>query len=47
MEFLKSGGNDYSLNILKKVGIDIENDDTIDKTLDLYERTIDEFNACL
>ncbi len=45
--FLKSGGSDYSLNILKKVGIDIENDDTIDKALDLFEETLDKFEENL
>lgn len=47
IEFLSSGGNDYSLNILKKVGIDIENDDTIDKALELFRKTIEEFEKCL
>lgn len=43
LTFLKSGGSDYPLNILKKVGIDILNDDTINEALDLYEETLNEF----
>ena len=41
--FLRSGGNDYPLNILKKCGIDIVNDDTIDKALKVFDDTLDEF----
>lgn len=44
LDLLKSGGKDFPLNALKQVGIDILNDDTIDKALDLYETTINEFN---
>lgn len=43
IELLKSGGKDYSLNLLKLVNIDIKNDDTIDKALDLFDETIKEF----
>ncbi len=43
LTFLKSGGSDYPLNILKKVGIDILNDDTINEALNLYEETLNEF----
>ena len=43
IEFLSSGGKDYSLNILKNVGIDIVNDDTIDKAIKMFEDTINEF----
>ena len=44
LEFLSSGGNNYPLEILKKVGIDIVNDDTIDKALELFRETLEEFN---
>ncbi len=47
LEFLSSGEKDYSLNLLKKVGIDIENDDTIDKAIELFNETIKEFKDCL
>lgn len=43
LEFLKSGGRTYSLDILKNVGIDIVNDDTIDKALDMFKDTLEEF----
>lgn len=43
LEFLKSGGKDYSLNILKNVGIDIVNDDTIDKAIEMFDDTLKEF----
>ena len=44
LEFLSSGGSNYPLEILKKVGIDIVNDDTIDKALELFRETLEEFN---
>ncbi len=47
MEFLSSGGNDYPLEILKKTGIDIINDDTIDKALEMYKETLEEFKALM
>lgn len=40
--FLKSGGSDYPLNILKKCGIDIVNDNTIDDALDMFNDTLNE-----
>ena len=43
LEFLKSGGKTYSLEILKNIGIDIENDDTIKKALQMYKDTLEEF----
>ena len=43
MKFLSSGGSDYPLEILKKVGIDIVNDDTIDKALSMFRETLEEF----
>ena len=43
MKLLKSGGSDYSLNLLKLANVDIANDDTIDKALDLFDETIEEF----
>jgi len=47
LEFLKSGGKTYSLDILKGVGIDIVHDDTIDKALDSFESTLKEFREIL
>ncbi|HPE14716.1 MAG TPA: oligoendopeptidase F [Bacilli bacterium] len=43
LKFLKSGSSNYPLEILKKCGIDILNDDTIDKALDVFEETLNEF----
>jgi len=43
LTFLKSGGKDDSLNILKEVGIDIVSDDTIDEALNMLEETLEEF----
>lgn len=43
IEFLSSGGNDFPLEILKKVNIDIINDDTIDKALEMFRQTLKEF----
>lgn len=47
MKFLASGGSDYPLEILKKVEIDIENDDTIDKALDMFRETLKEFEEIM
>ena len=47
LEFLSSGGSDFPLEILKKTGIDIVNDDTIDKALDMYEDTLNKFKALI
>lgn len=43
MKLLKSGGSNYSLELLKLANVDIANDDTIDKALDLFDETIEEF----
>ena len=47
IEFLSSGGKDFPLEILKKTEIDIVNDDTIDKALDMYEDTLNKFKALI
>lgn len=41
--FLKSGGSNYPLEILKKCGIDIVNDDTIEKALQVFDDTLEDF----
>ena len=43
MKFLSGGGSNFPLEILKKVNIDIVNDDTIDKTLDMFRDTLEDF----
>ena len=35
--------NENTLEILKKVGIDMANDDTIDKALNMFKNTLEEF----
>ena len=47
MKFLSSGGNDFPLEILKKTGIDIANDDTIDKALEMFRETLKEFKEII
>ena len=47
ISFLSSGGSDFPLEILKKTGIDIVNDDTIDKALEMYEDTLNKFKALI
>ena len=47
MKFLASGGSDFPLEILKKVNIDIVNDDTIDKALDMFRETLKEFKEII
>ncbi len=43
IQFLSSGGKNYSLEILKNVGIDIVNDNTIEKALDMFRDTLKEY----
>ena len=47
LTFLKSGGSNYPLEILKKAGIDIVNDDTIDKALLMFRETLKEFKQIM
>ena len=47
MKFLSSGGCDYPLEILKSVGIDIENDSTIDDALGMFSSTLKEFKELI
>ena len=47
MKFLSSGGCDYPLEILKSVGIDIENDSTIDDALDMFGEALNEFKKLI
>ena len=47
MKFLSSGGNDFPLEILKKVNIDIANDNTIDKALEMFRETLKSFEEII
>ncbi len=40
IEFLSSGGSDYPLNLLKKLGIDIENEETLNRAFDIFNEKL-------
>ena len=42
MTFLKSGGSDYPINILKKAGVDMTNPQPIQKALKLFKNLLEE-----
>lgn len=42
MEFLKSGGSDYPINLLKKAGVDMTTPDPISEGLKAFGRLVDE-----
>jgi len=46
-EFLSSGSSDYSLELLKKVGVDLTNPKPIQEALDLFEKLLNEFEALM
>ena len=41
-DFLSRGGSDYPLNILKGIGIDITNEDTLNSAFDMFEDKLNE-----
>jgi oligoendopeptidase F len=43
--FLKSGGSDYSINILKKAGVDMASPEPIRQALSVFEELISEMEA--
>lgn len=43
-EFLSSGSSDYSLELLKKVGVDLTNPKPIQEALDVFEKLLNEFD---
>ena len=45
--FLSSGGNDYPLNILKKVGVDMETPKPIEEALSLFEDKLNELKELI
>ncbi|MGI6093207.1 MAG: oligoendopeptidase F [Veillonellaceae bacterium] len=47
IEFLKSGGSDYSLNILKKAGVDMSSPKPIEITLNKFSAMLDELEELL
>ena len=42
LEFLSSGGNDYPLEILKKVGVDMTTSKPIEEALSMFEDKLKE-----
>lgn len=42
-EFLKSGGSDYSMNILKNAGVDFETTKPLDDTMDMFKYLLEEY----
>lgn len=46
-EFLSSGSSDYSLELLKKVGVDLTNPKPIQEALDVFEKLLNEFEKLI
>ncbi len=42
LTFLKSGGSDHSLNILRRAGVDLTEAEPFERTMSLFERRLDE-----
>lgn len=42
LNFLKSGGSDYSLNILKRAGVDLTGSEPFERTMKFFEQRLDE-----
>lgn len=47
LEFLSSGGSDYPLNILKKVGVDMTTSEPIEKAIDMFNEKLNELENLL
>lgn len=47
LEFLSSGSSDYSLNLLKKAGVDMTKPDPIQAGMDLFAKLLDEMEQLL
>jgi oligoendopeptidase F len=45
--FLKSGGSDYSINLLKKAGVDMSSPEPIKLTIQRFERMLGELEKLL
>lgn len=45
IEFLKSGGSDYSLNLLRRAGVDMATPEPIETTLRKFSKLVDELAA--
>ncbi len=42
-DFLSSGGSDYPLELLKKVGVDLTKSEPIEQALDMFEKLLNEY----
>ncbi|HBY20811.1 MAG: oligoendopeptidase F [Clostridiales bacterium GWE2_32_10] len=47
LEFLKSGGSDYPIELLKKAGVDMSTPEPVQKALDFFGELIDEFEKLI
>ncbi|WP_353893696.1 oligoendopeptidase F [Proteinivorax hydrogeniformans] len=47
MSFLKGGGSDYAMNLLKNAGVDMTEPDPIEKTIDVFNRLMDELEELI
>lgn len=47
LEFLKSGGSDYPLEILKKVGVDMTSTKPIEEAMDMFNKKLNELKELL
>ena len=47
LEFLKSGGSDYPINLLRKAGVDMESPEPVRATLRLFDAMVDELAGLL
>lgn len=47
IEFLKSGGSDYPLALLRKAGVDMEKKEAVDGALKIFDKTVSELEEIL
>ncbi|WP_350344093.1 oligoendopeptidase F [Proteinivorax tanatarense] len=47
LAFLKGGGSDYAMNLLKKAGVDMTKPDPIEKTIAVFDRLMDELEELM
>jgi len=47
IEFLKSGGSDYPLELLKKAGVDLTRPEPVEDALKAFETILDELEKCV
>ncbi|HCC06666.1 MAG TPA: oligoendopeptidase F [Clostridiales bacterium] len=47
LEFLKSGGSDYPIELLKKAGVDMSTPEPVQKALDFFGELVDEFERLM